>query len=337
MEYGRTIREAWVLTWRHRFLWILGLLAGGAVGASSGGRDNAQWRTSRPELESTLPGAAATADAVARWLEANAGLIGIAAALVVLAGLVLLTLFLIAQGGMARATADLARGHPTSLGAAWRAGLHLVWRFAGLWATVIVAAVLMAAVIGGVMALAIGAGLLVGTGAPRPEMIVPAVLVGVVMAVGALVVVLAGAIIVAYAQRAIAVEDIGAWSALRAGFDLLRVRLVPSLLAWLINLGLAIGAAIAIGIAITLVAVPVAGVVALAWISGGVGAPTIALLVVAVVAVLLALLVLIAIANTFFWHYWTLTYLRLGGHGEEVAPLLNGPDLAPLRPGAAQT
>ena len=37
LEYGALIRDAWQTTWRHRFLWILGLFAGGAVGVSFGG------------------------------------------------------------------------------------------------------------------------------------------------------------------------------------------------------------------------------------------------------------------------------------------------------------
>ena len=32
MDYAAVIRDAWRLTWRNRFLWILGLFAGGAVG-----------------------------------------------------------------------------------------------------------------------------------------------------------------------------------------------------------------------------------------------------------------------------------------------------------------
>jgi hypothetical protein len=31
------------------------------------------------------------------------------------------------------------------------------------------------------------------------------------------------------------------------------------------------------------------------------------------------LLLLAAIANTFFWNYWTLAYLRLSGHDHRVA------------------
>jgi len=47
--------------------------------------------------------------------------------------LVLLVISFVAVGGRARATTDLATGHPSSLSRAWRAAVHLFWRFVGLW------------------------------------------------------------------------------------------------------------------------------------------------------------------------------------------------------------
>ncbi len=119
MDYGRLIQEAWALTWRYRFLWVLGFFAGGAVGASFGNGDWMQWRTNRPDGDRALPGAGRVAEEAARWLAANAGVVIVAATLLVLLGLALLAVSLIARGGMAQASADLVRGRPTSLGQAW--------------------------------------------------------------------------------------------------------------------------------------------------------------------------------------------------------------------------
>ncbi len=98
MDYGRLIQEAWALTWRYRFLWVLGFFAGGAVGASFGNGDAMPWRSNRPDGDRALPGAGATAEDVARWLAAHAGLVVLAAALLVLLGLVLLAAALGDQG-----------------------------------------------------------------------------------------------------------------------------------------------------------------------------------------------------------------------------------------------
>ena len=41
MKYGQLMRDALQITWRHPFLWVLGLFAGGAAGMSHGDRGGA--------------------------------------------------------------------------------------------------------------------------------------------------------------------------------------------------------------------------------------------------------------------------------------------------------
>ena len=50
--------------------------------------------------------------------------------------------------GMAKATADIAAGHGSSLGQAWRAGLHFCWRYVGLWLALLAVVLLAAAAVG---------------------------------------------------------------------------------------------------------------------------------------------------------------------------------------------
>src|SRR5205823_15023746 len=42
MEYGRLLTDAFEITWRHRFLWVLGLFAGSST---CSGSFNSQWPT----------------------------------------------------------------------------------------------------------------------------------------------------------------------------------------------------------------------------------------------------------------------------------------------------
>src|SRR5579864_1285605 len=154
LNYGSLIRQAWTITWRYRFLWLLGILAGGAVGIPSLNGGNTGWRTgsNSGDIQQLSPGLAAAAAGFEQWALANIGLlIGFAAAGVLLA-LVLLVLSFIAQGGMAQATADLATGHTSTLGRAWSAGLHLFWRYVGLWLVLVAAGIIIAAIIGAVVA-----------------------------------------------------------------------------------------------------------------------------------------------------------------------------------------
>src|SRR5215212_3185685 len=131
------------MTWRHPFLWVLGLFAGGAAGASfgggGGGGDHA-----RPRMDGThLSGVDFGPEAMMAWATGHVGMIVGIAALLVLVVLTLLVVSLIAQGGMAGATAELATGRPSSFGRAWRAGVHLFWRYAGLWLLLLAAVTLV--------------------------------------------------------------------------------------------------------------------------------------------------------------------------------------------------
>jgi hypothetical protein len=309
MDYGALIREAWQTTWRHRFLWVLGLFAGGAVGVSFGGGGGSgaggQGRGAGGDLERVAPAAAQLAGDAERWAAANGALLAGALALAVLLGLALLVVSVIAQGGMAEATVDLATGRPSSLAVAWRAGRRLFWRNAGLYLLLAGAALAAAAAIAVALVAAIVP--IAAAAAAAPVLTAPAILLVVPLALVTLAAALAGAvalsIVVAYAQRAIYAEDAGPLAALRAGWRVLRQHPGDSALAWLVNLALVVGAGIASALAFVAVAAVLVGLGVGVWAAAGTTAPRL----------------VYAVANTFFWNYWTLTYLRLTGEADGPA------------------
>jgi hypothetical protein len=313
MKYGQLIRDAWQMTWRHPFLWVLGLFAGGTAGASLGGRGGGGGPPASSVAGRPIPGTDIDPDAIARWASDHVGLIVSLAALVVLIGLALLVISLIAQGGLAGATADFASGRSSSLGRAWRTGLHLFWRYAGLWLLLVVAVALIGAVIAAFVALVVA---LTAVVQHATWVIAPAALVGLVLVVAGIAAGVVASIVVPFAQRAIAIRDIGPLAALRDGWIVLRRQPAASLLVWLINLALTIAAGLVITVAMV-VAIAALGIPAAAlWAVFDLTAPTIAYLVVAGVAALGVLLALISVVNTFFWSYWTLAYLRLQTAGQ---------------------
>jgi hypothetical protein len=351
MDYGSLIGQAWRITWRYRFLWVLGVLAGGAVGMPSLNSGNTGWQTNSRDIPQLTPGVAAVAVGIEQWALANIGLLIGVAGVGVLLALVLLVLSFIAQGGMAQATADLATGHTSSLGRAWSAGLHLFWRYVGLWLVLVAAGIIFAAIIGTVVAAvgvatvaggAPGVGLSIGalaaaaiivgfvafvvqtageTSVPRWLIVVGATLFALplitVLALGALGL----SIVVAFAQRAIAVENVGPIDALRSGWQLTRAHVGESLLTWLINVGLATATAVTALFGIGAAVVLLGGIGWTLFSVAGLTAPTVAYIGVGGLALLALILVLIGIANAFFWTYWTLAYLRLSGHvGDEMVP-----------------
>lgn len=312
MNYTQLIRDAWAATWRYRFLWILGLFAGGAAGAGGGGQS--QWQVDRGDVQQWSPRAADIAETTVTWLAANWPFIAVGAGLV---GLVFLALSFIAQGGMAQATADIAAGQGSSLGKAWRAGLHLCWRYVGLWLALIGTALLAAAIVGALLALAIGTGIIAaGAASSGPPNLAVAVVLGLILVpivLAAIAAAVVFSIVVAYAQRAVAVEDEGPVAALGDGWRLFRRHVGASMLVWLMNVALSIGAGVAASVAVV-AALAILGLIGLAlWAALGVNVATIIYAALAGAALVAVALTAAAIVNTFFWHYWTLAYLRLRG------------------------
>lgn len=84
-----------------------------------------------------------------------------------------------------------------------------------------------------------------------------------------------------------------------------------TLLTWLIDLGLSIGAAIAALVALIVLAIPPLVLGFALYAATGIGVLTIAYVALAVLVAIAAMWGLSAIANTYFWAYWTIAYLRL--------------------------
>lgn len=240
------------------------------------------------------------------------GLVVAAALLLVLLALATVAAWFVAQGGVVQATSDLAAGRATSAARAWRAGLHLAWRYVGLWLLLAAAGIVVAAAVAAPVAA------LVALKAPN-WLTVVLVLLWVPLLAGLMASAAVGSVVVTFAQRAIVVEDLGAVAALGSGWRLFRTHVGDSLIAWLIGLALALVAG-ALAMAAVGVAGAVLGAVGVAlWAAAGFGAPTIGFGVVAALALVAGLLLAVAISNTFLWSYWTLAYMRLSGRTPAAA------------------
>ena len=350
MDFGGIIREAWTMTWRYRFLWILGLLAGTGLSLPSGpGGNGAQWRADRSDLNRMPAEVAQFAAGAEAWAAANAGLLIGLAIVGVLMALALVVLSLIAQGAITRAGTEIDEGQAVTLGSAWREGLHLFWRYLGLWLLAAAAAMLVAAIIGAVVALAFGIGALTGSvaaGATIPIVAYVAVIaafdwfvlahtasiraprwaIGLAATLFALplftILILVGIAVATtftFAARSIAVEDVGPWQALARAWRLVSGHAADSALVWLVNLALGIAAGIVGMVLAFAAAVVLGGIGALLWATLGFGAVLAGYTALGGLVFLVAGAVVLGIVGTFLWNYWTVAYLRLTGRESHFA------------------
>jgi hypothetical protein len=160
----------------------------------------------------------------------------------------------------------------------------------------------------GIAAILIGLLVLVGQGAPGP-----AIALGVLLALVGIVVgipfFIGAYIVFLYAQRAIAVDDLGPLGGVERGIATLRARLGPSLLLWLLSLAVAIAAGIGIAIVMVIVLIPIVAVVVGSYFAFGLNATLVAVGAGLAAFMILVLWALSAVVNTYTAAYWTLGYL----------------------------
>jgi hypothetical protein len=126
-------------------------------------------------------------------------------------------------------------------------------------------------------------------------------------------------IVVAFAQRAIVVENIGPIDSHQSGWRLTRTHVGERLLTWLVNMGLALATGIAFGLGVVGALLLLGGIGALVFAVAGLTAPTLAYIGLGSLVFVVGVLTLAGIANAFFWTYWTLAYLRLSGRTAPTA------------------
>ncbi|HEX5415832.1 MAG TPA: hypothetical protein VFZ25_09190 [Chloroflexota bacterium] len=323
MDYGRLIGDAWTMTWRYRFLWVLALFAPAGVGgcgfnfpgnfnlpSSTGPRGNP---TTPSPFGRSGPNARdfeRVGTAIGTWIGEHLALILALAAVAVILFLAFLFLYFVAQGALATATIRLARGEPAAIRPAWQAGLSYFWRYVGLWllqiliflAAAIVVGILVG--IGTVLLRQVGGGTAVALG-------VILGLLGFLLALAAIVAVILFSIVITYAQRIIVNNNVGPGAALNRGVALTRARLGTSALLWLINFGLGIGIGIATALVDFVILIPLAIVGAIFFIAFRTSPITFIYAGLALLVFIVGAWVVSAIGNTFMWNYWTLGYLKL--------------------------
>lgn len=343
MPYGSILRRALDITWRHKILWVFGVILavfGGASGAGGGGGggqsgaqfsgDSARWE----EFGRALPFGTRGIE----W-EAIIPIIVGAGLLALLLGLIFLIVSVIARytsyGALIAGVDEVERTGDTRFNSALRAGwsrfvqVFIIDLLLGIAGFIIALPIIVVILVG--LGLVIGPAIAIGASGGEGA-VVAGILWGVLTFLIWLVVIIALAAVVGaafsilreYAMRFSVLEGRGIFESIGDAFRLAIARLGPTLLIWLILAG--------IGLLVGLVLIPVV------LVGAGVAAALFALLyalfeswllpavlAVPVVLVLGALVTLgSGIYQTFISAVWTLTFRELR---EQEAPMVTGPSV----------
>ena len=302
MDIGNVLSRAWQIIWKHKVLWVFGILAG----CSGGGGGANNFRSSYQESESSqrFQPFVDQFQNIPQWMVALFVIILIVVVLL----LVVVSIFLgtIGRVGLVRGTQQAEGGAASlSFGELFSGSMPYFWRVFGLNLLVGLAI----AVIGVLFAILAIAGTVVTLGLGALCLIpLICILVPVVWFVS---------VIVEQASIAIVVENLGVMDGLRRGWELVRANLGTMIvMALILLLGVNVIGGLIIGLPVVLIVVP-------AVLGGAIGGERafgggLIFALVCFVAYLPVLLVLSGILRGYIETAWTLTFLRLTAKPAEL-------------------
>ena len=246
-NFGEVLTRAWQIIWKHKVLWVFGILAscgqgGGGGGNSGGGGGNTGFDTQGPNLPPQVMG----------WLEAIEQNIQtyviIAIAVICIIWIIAIFLGTIGKVGLIRGTAQ-AEGNVEKLifGQLFSESMPYFWRVLGLSVLLGLPAFIFAMAIAIFAFFAVIASMGMGSGSdPLALLGIIPLMIGCVCLLIPVMAVLR--LIFRQAERAVVLEDMAVLPSLSRGWDVFRSNLGPifilAVILWII--GLVIGLVIAL-------------------------------------------------------------------------------------------
>ncbi len=295
MDFGEVLSRAWQVIWKHKVLWIFGILAGcGSTGGGAEENFRITYRSTAPEIERYFNNFFGR---VPNWQIAL--IVGIL--ILILLVLVILAIFLGTVGriGLIQGTRQVDQeAEHLIFGELFSGSLPFFWRVFGLNLLVGIAGFVLALII--IIPLVIFAVVTLGLGL---LCIIPLICVLIPLAwlVG---------VIIEQANIAIVIEDLGIIAGLQRGWEIFRSNLGTMIvMALILYLGVGLIGGFLIGLPLALVAAPfLTGLLVNTNQAVGGGLLLSALCFVVYLPILI---ILNGVLKGYIESAWTLTYLRL--------------------------
>lgn len=297
MDIGSVLSRAWQTIWKHKVLWIFGILAGCSGAGGNGANLQARYQQGGGQLPPEIQPFFDQFNAMPDW---QIGVLAVILILVVLV-LVVLAVFLGTMGriGLIRGTIQVNQGAASlSFGDLFSGGFPYFWRVFGL--NLLVGLITFVIGVGLAVFFVLGAVLTLGIGA---ICLVP--IICLLIPVGWLL-----SVVVEQANVAIVTENLGIVAGFQRGWQVLRNNLGTMIvMALILTLGVGLIGGFIVGLPLFFIVLPAA----LGTMSGAPRVEGGGLLVagLCLVAYLPVLILLNGILRGFIESAWTLTFLDL--------------------------
>ncbi len=289
-NFGEVLTRAWQIVWKHKVLWIFGILAGcgrGGGGGSGGGQVRGSGDQPFPPLEQFF-------QQIGQWIENNPWIVAVLILLVIVLVIVGIFLGTIGRISLIRGTYQADGGtERLNFGELFSESMPYFWRVFGLSLLIFLIAlfVFIPLALGGALFSAVTAGIGAICLLPLICLLIPLLW--------------AFSVVIEQANVAIVLENLSIGDGFRKGWEVVRANVGPILLLTLI---IFIGS----GVLGFLIAIPLIAAVA-PLIFGAANNTTGPIWITVICCALYfpILLVLSGILNAYVQSVWTLTYMRL--------------------------
>jgi hypothetical protein len=296
LDFGSILSRAWQITWRHKVLWIFGILAG-LAGGFQGAQFNYNFGGRRgPAPSPNVPPTQWPPDLRRVFGDVDPNVVIAIVAGIVLVSIVLAVIFyvlgIIGRGGLIGGVRQAQAQDNVTFGEAWAIGVRRFWPVLGISLIVFVIALLVLAA---------------SLGLAATVCLLPLACVGFLL-------VAALGVYTNLAQAAAVVDNLGAVAALQRAWELIRANFGGILILAIILVVVGWLSGLLLGLPLIIVVLP-AILGAAAAFSGAerVLGPALAVAGLCFIAYLPVLIVLGGILNTWFGAAWTLAYQALTG------------------------
>jgi hypothetical protein len=285
MNYDKALKRAWHITWKHKYLWFFGFFAGSGTGFNvpSGGGDGSG--SSSSELWSP-PGVIGPDEIT---LIIALVIVGVAL------GVLFLFLNTVSRGALIQCAYELDVGKPSSFRQGWHNGMKHLWRVLGITLLLGLIGLGYIVVVGTPLVLL---GVFGGTGG-----LIAAIILGVLAVLALIPIAIGVTILNELAARETVLQGTGVRQSIRGAWQLIRTHVGTTLLVWLIQLGIMLGATMVILVGAALLAVPfvLLGIFVNMWLG----------IIPGVLVGIVYFVLMMAILGTFTSAFWTMAYSDL--------------------------
>jgi len=307
-NFGEVLTKAWQTIWKHKVLWIFGILASCARGSGGGGGNsggNSNYSGSGEEFPFGGGQAERYLEQAGQYFENNLWIILVVILALMLLGFIFFALGMVGRIGMIKGVAMSEKGAESIVfGEVWSESLPFFWRVFGLNFLIGLAffVIIVPLVVIGIVTAGIGFVCLI----PILCLLVP---IGWVVSV-----------VVEQAQAAIVLEDLGMMDGIKRGWEIVKANAVPMLvMALILGIGGGIVGAI-FSMPLILAAVP--AIIGMATLRESMTPLYIAL---ACCAVYMPVLIFLnGVLTAYIQSAWTLTFMKLSqpAQPKDDAPII---------------